>query len=115
MNNKDTITIKNAKEKEIEISLWSVAKKISSENFAELFDNFLNFGGKQMAEGVSVGYKMRTTHRTLQRLAICFCVGIIYGISEQEYTDARNEDAIIAAKKIKEMVDNRSLTFGGYV
>jgi len=51
----------------------------------------------------------------LQRLAICFAFGIIAGLSEQEYTDARNETAVETAKKIKQMIDQGELPFGFYI
>jgi hypothetical protein len=58
---------------------------------------------------------LRFTHRTLQRLAICFAFGIIAGLSEQEHTDPRNETAIQTAKKIKAMIDKGELLFGLYI
>jgi hypothetical protein len=99
-----------------EHSTYEIARGINTPlHFARIFDNFLNSGGKQYSSGVEVGKELRTTHRTLQRLAVCFALGIIAGLSEQEYTDARNETAIKTAKKIKEMVDNGELPLGAYL
>ena len=93
-----------------------VARKIRNiEQFTALFDQFMNTGGKGWRSGLEVGKQLRTTHRTLQRLAIVFCLGLISGISEQEYTDARNETAIATAKKIKQMVEDGELPFGLYI
>jgi hypothetical protein len=58
---------------------------------------------------------LRFTHRTLQRLAVCFAFGIITGLSEQEYTDPRNETAIQTAKKIAQMLEKGDLPLGLYV
>ena len=89
-----------------QISIYKVAKSMSPENFAKLFENYLNLGGKQLQEGRLIGLHLRHTHRTLQRLAICFALGMIVGLSEQDYTDARNEEAIKTAKKLAEMIKN---------
>jgi hypothetical protein len=72
-------------------------------------------GGKQFEEGQDIGQLLRRTHRTLQRLAICFALGLIVGLSEQEYTDPRNEEAIKTAKKVAQMVQNGELSMGFYL
>ncbi len=97
------------------INTYTVAKSLTLDNFTKLFDEFLNLGGKQYAEGKIIGQKLRCTHRSLQRLAVCFAFGIIAGLSEQEYTDARNETAVETAKKVKQMIDQGELPFGFYI
>lgn len=97
------------------VSIYTVARSMTMDNFTKLLDEFLNLGGKQYAEGKIVGSKLRFTHRSLQRLAICFAFGIIAGLSEQEYVDPRNETAIETAKKVKLMIDQGELPFGLYI
>ena len=97
------------------LSTYSVAKSLTSENFTALFDEYLNLGGKDFREGKQVGLQLRCTHRTLQRLAICFAFGVIAGLSEQEYTDPRNESAIQTAKKIARMLEAGELPLGLYI
>lgn len=97
------------------ISTYQVAKSMSIENFAAMFDEFLNLGGKGWREGKQVGLQLRFTHRSLQRLAICFCLGIICGLAEQQYTDPRNETAIQTAQKVAQMVAEGELEFGPYL
>ena len=97
------------------ISVSLLARSITLGNFAALLDNFLNSGGKGFSEGQEVGCLMRSTHRTLQRLAICFAIGIIVGLSAQEYTDPRNELAIETAKKIAGMLDGGELPLGTFI
>ena len=97
------------------VSIYTVARSMTMDNFTKLFDEFLNLGGKQYAEGMIVGMKLRFTHRSLQRLAICFAFGLISGLSEQEYVDARNETAVATAKKVKQMIDQGELPFGLYI
>ena len=92
-----------------------LARSMSTEQFTKLFDDFLNLGGKDFINGKAVGEQLRFTHRTLQRLAISFALGIIVGISDQERTDPRNEQAILTAKKIAEMVENNELLLGMYI
>jgi len=97
------------------LNTYQVAKSLTLENFAELLDEFLNLGGKGYREGKEVGLQLRFTHRTLQRLVICFAFGMITGLSEQKYTDPRNETAIQTAKKIAKMLEKDELPFGFYL
>lgn len=82
---------------------------------AESIDRFLNSFNNPSLTGIEVGKELRTTHRTLQRSAVAFALGILEGISEQERTDARNEVAIQTAKKIKKMRDDGDLPLGSFI
>lgn len=97
------------------ISTYTIARSMTIGNFVKLFDEWLNFGGKQLAEGKLVGLQLRFTHRTLQRQAVAFALGIIAGLSEQEYTDPRNETAIQTAKKIVQLMQSDQLPLGPYL
>jgi len=97
------------------ISTYALARAITPANFTELFDQYLNLGAKGFREGQQIGLNLRYTHRTLQRLAICFAIGLVIGLSEQQYTDARNETAIETAKKMAQMVEEGDLPLGSYV
>jgi hypothetical protein len=122
MNNKGTIRIKeyNSESGRYDdtgetLSTHTLARSMTSENFTALFDDFLNLGGKDFLEGKEIGLQLRFTHRTLQRLAICFAFGIIVGLSEQEYADARNETAIKTAQKVANMLEAGELPLGLYI
>ena len=97
------------------ISTHQVAKSLTSENFAALLDEYLNLGGKDFREGKQIGLHLRLTHRTLQRLAICFAFGLIAGLSEQDYTDPRNETAIQTAQKVAQMLAEGEFPLGLYI
>lgn len=97
------------------VSIYAVARSITPERFAKLLEDYLNYGGKGTDEGRLVGLHLRHTHRTLQRLAICFALGLIVGLSEQEYTDARNETAVETAKKLAEMLREGELPMGMHI
>ena len=97
------------------VSIYAIARSMTPENFGKLFENFLNLGGKGFNEGKLIGLHLRHTHRTLQRLAVCFALGMIVGLSEQEYTDARNEEAISTAKKLAQMLKEGQLPTGFYL
>ncbi|HPL69721.1 MAG: hypothetical protein WCY93_09400 [Anaerolineaceae bacterium] len=97
------------------VSIYAVARSITPLNFAKLFDNYLNLGGKGANDGRLVGLHLRNTHRTLQRLAVCFALGLIMGLSEQEHTDARNETAVETAKKIAQLIKDGELPTGMYL
>lgn len=97
------------------IDVYTLAKSLTIENFAAMMDDFLNLGGKGFREGKEVGLQLRFTHRTLQRLVICFAFGMIAGLSEQEYTDPRNETAIQTAKKVVQLMESGELPVGLYI
>ena len=97
------------------LSTYQVAKSLTSENFSALLDEYLNLGGKDFREGKEIGLQLRFSHRTLQRLAICFAFGIIVGLSEQEHTDVRNETAIRTAQKVAEMLEAGEFPLGLYI
>lgn len=97
------------------IDVYTLAKSLTIENFAAMLDDFLNLGGKGFREGKQIGLELRFTHRTLQRLVICFAFGMIAGLSEQEYTDPRNETAIQTAKKVVQMMETGELPVGFYI
>ena len=123
MNNQDrTIKLReyNSESRCIEetgktLSTHTIARSLTLENFTCLLDDYLNLGGKGYRDGKQVGLQMRTTHRTLQRLVICFALGMIAGLSEQEFTDPRNETAIKTAKKLTKMLDDDELPLGLYI
>ncbi len=97
------------------IDVYTLATSLTLENFASMLDDFLNLGGKGFREGKEIGLQLRFTHRTLQRLIICFAFGIIAGLSEQEFTDPRNEAAIQTAKKVVQLMESGELPVGLYI
>ena len=122
MNDNDTIKIRayNSETSHTEetgetIDVYTLAKSLTLENFASMLDDFLNLGGKGYREGRQVGLQLRFTHRTLQRLVICFAFGMIAGLAEQEFTDPRNETAIQTAKKVVQLMESGDLPVGLYI
>jgi len=97
------------------ISVYTVARSMTLDNFTKLLDEYLNLGAKDFRSGKEIGLKLRTTHRSLQRLAVCFAFGIIAGLSEQQFTDPRNEEAIKTAKKVAAMIEKGELPFGFHI
>jgi len=97
------------------ISTRQIARSMTPENFTKLFDCFINVGGKGFVEGKEIGLQLRFTHRTLQRLAICFALGVIVGLSEQERSDPRNQTALETAKKLAQMIESGELPMGLYI
>lgn len=90
------------------VSLWKLVRAVSVDNVTRFLDDYLNAGGKRERDGKEIGLRMRNTHRTLQGNLVMWVLGILAGISEQEYTDARNENAIKTAKKITRIMQGQS-------
>lgn len=97
------------------LSTYQIARSMTCDNFTRFLDAYINIGGKGFAEGKEIGLQLRFTHRTLQRLAICFALGMIIGLSEQEHSDPRNETAIKTAKKLAQLVEEDELPMGLYI
>ena len=97
------------------VGIRDLASSMTPEDFANLLDHYLNLNGKQFNEGKDVGLKLRSTHRTLQRSAICFAFGIICGLPEQEFMDDRNATAVTTAKKVAELMKDGQLPLGWYL
>ena len=98
-----------------EISTSQIARCINQDDLVELVDDLLNYGGRGYNVGLNTGTALRTHHRTLQRSAVSFCLGILVGISDQKYTDERNGIAIETAKHIAKLVDEGTLPLGPYL
>jgi len=97
-------------------STYEIGKLIEPEQFAYIIDTKLNnMSSDPLHEGIKVGACLRRTHRTLQRGVVGFALGILYGISQQEHTDARNETAIETAKKVAAQIDNDQLLIGQFI
>lgn len=97
---------------EVTFSVFRLARSLDLENFSDLMGEFLNLNFREFPEGLAVGHRCRKEHRTIQRSIVCFALGILAGISEQEHTDARNETAIETAKKIRQMITDGDLPVG---
>jgi hypothetical protein len=108
------VVVKDYEGKEVgEVHIGMLAKSLSREQFSELFDDFLNYGGKDQREGEMIGETFQLTHRTIQASAIRFCFGFLKGISKDVvYTDARNEKAIEAAKQVSKQVESGKINYG---
>jgi len=106
-----TITIKHydydLKEEiaDADVGVHSLARSMDAEQFAQLLEDWVNNFSSRYKRGLKIGHELRRSHRTLQRSVIVELVGIIAGLSEQEYTDLRNEHAIHLAKQIKRVYE----------
>jgi len=93
----------------VDVSLYMLKRALTSDNFTYLFSDWLNSGGKGFGAGVVMGLNLTSDHRTLQGLAVEYCLGILAGLAQQEHTDARNETAIATAKEILRLLDEGKL------
>jgi len=89
-----------------EVSIHGFARAVSQEQFAQLLDDYANCFRDEYSHGKKIGEFLTHHHRTLQRSIIVELVGIIAGLSEQTYTDARNEYAVKLAKSIKALYED---------
>jgi len=101
---------------EITVNLRTVAKNLKTEDLAYILDSWINTNGSSAFKtGKELGQMFRETHRTLQGLLVNMCLGILAGISEQEYTDPRNQRAIQTAKEITRQVTEGELPLQPFI
>ena len=89
--------------------------KDEPEKLAQLLGVMMNSFGNSATFGEQTGQAMHSEHRTLQRLIIIWAFNLLKGISQQEFTDPRNEDAIKAAKTLANMMDTVGVDFGAFI
>jgi hypothetical protein len=99
------------------LNVGAIARGMDAENMADLLSDYCNSNMKDYRDGVCVGRKLQTHHRTLQASAIRLCLGIIIGLSTNDdnspvYTDARNETPIAMGQEISELLKNGKLYMG---
>lgn len=94
------------------VSTYTIVRSIKPEQFTYLLSEYINVGMKDLGEGKRVGTEFQSEHRTLQGSLFRFCMGVIIGLSKQQYTDARNEIPVATAKIISDMVDKGELKLG---
>lgn len=103
----------NEREEVGTVSMYTLRRSINEKQLAALLEGYLN--GGRMDAGWHVGLMLRFTHRTLQRLAIKFCLDLLRGISKQVDGDPRNQDALDTAKEITRQYEAGELNIGMYI
>lgn len=110
------VKIYNKKGKEtpnpVEISVHSVAKAFSDEQFAEMLGNYMNCFCNEYRKGQDIGKLLQNQHRTLQGSIARLFLGVLVGIGDTEYFDPRNEKAVALGKQLKEMIEKGELNYG---
>jgi len=93
------------------VSTHILANSITTGQFADLLNDFLNLGGKGYREGLELGRYFQSTHRTLQQCFVGYLMGALMGLAEMDskWTDARNEDSHAMLQKLKKLVDDGEL------
>jgi hypothetical protein len=87
----------------------------SAEQFAAIVSANLNNFGNPFQKGKDIGVQLQRDHRTNQRSEVLWALGVLVGLADQEYTDARNEEAIASAKKVRQLIEDGTLKFGLFV
>lgn len=82
------------------VSVDEIARALNPEQFAQLLDDYCNNYHPHFERGLKIGRALWYTHRTGQRSIVAMLMGIIKGMSEQEFVDGRNEKAIALTKKV---------------
>lgn len=87
-----------------QVNLHDLASSMTPEQFAYLFDAYMN--GQGCSKGTEVGRLMAQTHPSLQAYAIHFMIDFLRSIGQNaRYTDARNDWAINKARKAAEAAE----------
>jgi len=97
---------------EEELSVRDVAKALTNEQFAEMLGDYMNCFCNEYKKGQEIGKELQSQHRTLQGSVCRLLLGMLVGIGDTEYFDARNEKAVALGKQLKTMIENGELNFG---
>ena len=90
----------------------TVAKAFSNEQFAEMLGDYMNCYCNEYQKGQEIGKLLQSQHRTLQGSIARLLLGMLVGIGDTQYSDARNEKAVALGKQLKEMIEKGELNFG---
>lgn len=95
------------------VNIYHLTRCINSEQLAYFLGEHLNVGMKGgFSYGKLIGKFCQNEHRTIQGELIRFCLGLIVGLSDQQYTDARNEVPVRTGKRIALMLEDGTLEKG---
>lgn len=91
-----------------EISTYTIAHSITTSQLANMFNDFLNLGGKGYQEGLEFGRYFQSAHRTIQQCFVGYLMGALMGLAEMDskWTDARNQDSHAMLLKLKQLVED---------
>lgn len=95
-----------------DVHISTIAKALTNEQFAELLGDYMNCFCNEYNKGQEIGKLLQNQHRTLQGSACRLLLGILVGIGDTKYFDARNERAVEVGQKLKEMIEKGELNFG---
>jgi hypothetical protein len=96
-----------------EIYIGDVARALrDDEKFAEMLGDYMNCFCNEYRKGQEIGKLLQSQHRTLQGSIARLLLGMLVGIGDTEYFDARNEKAVALGKQLKEMIEKGELNFG---
>lgn len=104
----DDFTVKG----EAQIHLGDIPRKLTPSQMASFLEDYGNNMLIDYKTGVEIGQELQNSHRTLQGTIFRVLLGIIVGLSEEKWTDPRNEIAIENAKKIAKMLEDGTLKMG---
>ena len=107
--NYDTKTVEVKQE---DVSVYEVAKNMTPAQFHYFVECYINSYSVDYNAGKELGEHFEGVHRTLQGTLYRFCMGILVGLSKQDYTDPRNEVAVKNCKKIAQMLEDGTLKMG---
>lgn len=96
----------------VEVPVYYVAKHITEEQIADLLEDYMNCFSNEYEKGQRIGRMLQRSHRTLQGSTVRLLLGILVGIGDTQYFDARNEKGVAVGKKLKEMIESGELNFG---
>jgi hypothetical protein len=96
----------------VEVPVYYIARHITEGQIADLLDDYMNKYSNEYNEGQRIGKMLQTSHRTLQGSVCRLLVGILVGMGDTEYFDARNEKAVALGKQIKAMIEKGEMNFG---
>lgn len=110
-NIKMNLLINNV-ETPVEIPVRYLRDHITEEQIVDFLDDYMNQFCDEYKKGQRMGKMLQRSHRTLQGSICRLLVGMLVGMGDTEYFDARNEKAVALGKQIKAMIESGEMNFG---
>jgi hypothetical protein len=94
------------------VSIHELTSGMGIDEMVAVLSEWCNKGGKDFHVGLKMGNKLEFEHRTLQGLIGRLCLGILVGLGNQQFTDARNEAIVALGKQLETMINDGTLKMG---
>jgi len=115
LNGEDTIKMNlliDNVETPVEVPVRYISDHITEGQIVDFLDDYMNCFCDEYKKGQRMGKMLQRSHRTLQGSICRLLIGMLVGMGDTDFFDARNEKAVALGKQIKAMIETGEMNFG---